>query len=279
MEKFISIPNSINELTGANRFNLVALFATLKSHICNRELSVKRYTVALAKELGISVEAVKKLIPCLKETGLLIDITKSEEDANGVILEHKCNVYQFKDDMKSPYIMIAPKFLKAPITSKLKGFILILRSLCKNGSNVVRFKNKKELRELLKIGNAQTLNKYLEELEGSDIVTINEDSIVFNREYFYLYNPNNNLTDEQKLYCYIWDYCYINGVVPPMKHLNGRTCDKTLAFMAMELKGNTVNIKERIPNLPKEVTLEYFYKALCNEKREIHKKFEYEFTL
>lgn len=279
MEKFISIPNSISELKGANRFNLVALFATLKSHICTRDFLVKRYTKALADELDISVEAVKKLIPCLKQTGLLIDITKSEEDANGVILEHKCNVYHFKNDMHGDYMMVAPKLLKAKISSKLKGFILILRSFCKNGSNVVRFKNKSELRELLKIGDIRTLNNFLEELKGCDIATINEDSIVFNREYFYLYNPNSNLTDEQKLYCYLWDYCYINGVVPPMKHLNGRTCDKTLAFMAMELKGTTVNIKERIPNLPEEVTLEYFYKALCNEKREIHKKFEYEFTL
>lgn len=37
--------------------------------------------------------------------------------------------------------------------------------------------------------------------------------------------------------------------------------------MAMELKGKEVKIEEKVPTLPEDVTLEYFYKALCNRER------------
>lgn len=139
---------------------------------------------------------------------------------------------------------------------------------CWKGTNFIpHYGQQADLAKLLGVGKNQ-IGKHLRALEQAGFITFIGDSLIINRDYFPLFIINN---DWNSTYSIIYDYCIEKGVLPPYKgskSANSRTYlliyERTISY-CMKHKINFRSLLEQhCSNLPTEVSMEYFAKALFN---------------
>ena len=236
----------------------------------------------ISEKLGISLSTVKRSVAKLKKNKNLIDKVIS----NNVIAEGsyktynkyhvaKCNenffyIYNsfFNDDMN---------IAKASERTKLKNFLLKLKTICKKETNKYISEspyldglNKTELSKKLGI-DTKTLNKNLEmAVNAGQIKYITNGLLILNKSIIPDFKKDDTNT---RIYHIIYDWCIDNDVAPPdrndeitvMEDGSVRRRNRLLAELACKLvymKDEEIRslLTNRITS--EEITLEYIVKVL-----------------
>ena len=236
----------------------------------------------ISEKLGISLSTVKRSVAKLKKNKNLIDKVIS----NNVIAEGsyktynkyhvaKCNenffyIYNsfFNDDMN---------IAKASERTKLKNFLLKLKTICKKETNKYISEspylgglNKTELSKKLGIA-TKTLDKYLEmTVNAGQIKYITNGLLILNKSIIPDFKKDDTNT---RIYHIIYDWCIDNDVAPPdrndeitvMEDGSVRRRNRLLAELACKLvymKDEEIRslLTNRITS--EEITLEYIVKVL-----------------
>ena len=236
----------------------------------------------ISEKLGISLSTVKRSVAKLKKNKNLIDKVIS----NNVIAEGsyktynkyhvaKCNenffyIYNsfFNDDMN---------IAKASERTKLKNFLLKLKTICKKETNKYISEspyldglNKTELSKKLGI-DTKTLNKNLEmAVNAGQIKYITNGLLILNKSIIPDFKKDDTDT---RIYHIIYDWCIDNGVVPPDRNDEIKIMEdgsiRRKNSLLLEIAGKLDYMKdEEIRSLltnritSKEITLEYIAKVL-----------------
>ena len=244
----------------------------------------------IAEKLGISLSTVKRSVSRLKNNKNLIDKVIS----NNVIAEgsyktynkyhvEKCNenffyIYNsfFNDDMN---------IAKASERTKLKNFLLKLKTICKKETNKYISENpyldglnKTELSKKLGI-DTKTLDKYLKiAVNAGQIKYITNGLLILNKSIIPDFKKDDTDT---RIYHIIYDWCIDNGVVPPDRNDEITVMEdgsvRRRNSLLIEIAGKLDYMKdEEIRSLltnritSEEITLEYIAKVLNinNKKKE-----------
>ncbi|MBU8981868.1 MarR family transcriptional regulator [Bacteroides nordii] len=244
----------------------------------------------ISEKLGISLSTVKRSVAKLKNNKNLIDKVIS----NNVIAEGsyktynkyhvaKCNenffyIYNsfFNDDMN---------IAKASERTKLKNFLLKLKTICKKETNKYISEspyldglNKTELSKKLGI-DTKTLNKNLEmAVNAGQIKYITNGLLILNKSIIPDFKKDDTDT---RIYHIIYDWCIDNGVVPPDRNDEIKIMEdgsiRRKNSLLLEIAGKLDYMKdEEIRSLltnritSEEITLEYIAKVLNinNKKKE-----------
>ena len=236
----------------------------------------------ISEKLGISLSTVKRSVAKLKNNKNLIDKVIS----NNVIAEgsyktynkyhvEKCNenffyIYNsfFNDDMN---------IAKASERTKLKNFLLKLKTICKKETNKYISEspyldglNKTELSKKLGI-DTKTLNKNLEmAVNAGQIKYITNGLLILNKSIIPDFKKDDTDT---RIYHIIYDWCIDNGVVPPDRNDEIKIMEdgsiRRKNSLLLEIAGKLDYMKdEEIRSLltnritSEEITLEYIAKVL-----------------
>lgn len=271
MESYITLTKDINKINGNNKLETVLAIAGIK-FIGNYTTNITETTREwIAEKTGITFRTVKSIIPKLQTNAGFI-FNK---------IESKCkhpNKYYFNAD-KENYFFIRNTFFNEDIDTKLKGLLLLIKSVCKKETNKYISEspylgglNKAELSKNLGI-DTKTLNKYLEmAVNAGQIKLITNGLLILNKSII----PDFKEADsDTRIYHVIYNWCIDNDIVPPDRNdeiivmANGtiRRRNKLLTEIAYKLSSMTDDeikclLKNRITSNPKEVTLEYIAAVL-----------------
>lgn len=272
MSYYIQIPNRINQLTKRTKLEEIFTYAVIRSQIKDNSYKAVMLKIQLADLMGVNERTIYNYIDTLKESKLILDVTKRYGTG-----EYSHNVYQF-DYLDNEYFVITPDFITDnTISARLKGLLLLMKTYCLKGTNYMPFKSQAELASILHIGKNQ-ISKYLKELQAKGLIEINNDTLYLPDEYFPFNWAIDDSYKELKGKCYkaICDYCKSQKVVPPVKDAD--TNDMSIiasVYLSDPRKDITRDLMERCPKLPKDVSMNYFTKALTNKKAIKHDRQEY----
>lgn len=183
------------------------------------------------------------------------------------------NIYHFTE---KKFVIIKEDFLKVNADKKLKALVILLKLLCFKNSNKLAY-NKAQLCELLNMSRP-TLNKYLKAAIEAGLIKYNKNCIEITCAGVTASAVNfNKLSDGDKAYAVISNYCEARGVKAP--RYNGRLVNE-LNLAWNEGKDNNVNyavvnIIKRLNRcnikVGKSYSLAYFLKVLLNTKLDIRR--------
>lgn len=213
----------------------------------------------LAKLCNVDERTIYNYIDRLMSVGLFSLLNNKKKQLKG---DHRYNVYLFPY-IKDNCMLIDPSFIEDEnFTTEEKGVMLFIKANCEKGTNHFHFKSLAELKAKIGVGKNSTIIK---DLESKGYVRIIGDAIIITCDAFPLYlngNPKNFI------YHHIYKYCLYKGVVPPIKE------EKALFNLKTKYPDGYTRLKEdllcKCKNLPNEISLNYFCKALLNmipEKR------------
>lgn len=265
MSTFIQIPNKINQLTKKSKLNEIYTYAAIRSQIKDRTLQAAYPQEQLAKLLGVGDRTIRSYINELETAGLITEIKKQYGKG-----EYAHNVYQM-EYLAKEYFILDPAFITDDtISACLKGLLLLMKTYCIKGTNYIRFNSREHLSEMLHIGKNQLPN-YLKELEEKGFIRFIGNTLHLPLLYFKLFIKDNSCNE---LYQTIYEYCLSQNVTPPYRDVDTRDMEMigerfyTPEDLLSALRG-------RCPQLPEQVSLAYFTKALVNKKRKMEKPVEY----
>lgn len=271
MESYITLTKDINKIKGNNKLETVLAIAGIK-FIGNYKTNITETTREwIAEKTGITFRTVKSIIPKLQTNAGFI-FNK---------IESKCkhpNKYYFNAD-KENYFFISNTFFNEDIDTKIKGLLLLIKSVCKKETNKYISEtpylgglNHSELSKKLGI-DTKTLNKYLEmAVNAGQIKLITNGLLILNKSII----PDfKEVYSDTKIYHIIYNWCIDNDIVPPDRNDeitvigNGtiRRRNSLLTEIAFKL-GNMTDeeikclLINRITSKPKEITLEYIAAVL-----------------
>lgn len=271
MESYITLTKDINKIKGNNKLETVLAIAGIK-FIGNYKTNITETTREwIAEKTGITFRTVKSIIPKLQTNAGFI-FNK---------IESKCkhpNKYYFNAD-KENYFFISNTFFNEDIDTKIKGLLLLIKSVCKKETNKYISEtpylgglNHSELSKKLGI-DTKTLNKYLEmAVNSGQIKYITDGLLILNKSIIPDFKEAESYT---RIYHIIYNWCIDNDIVPPDRNDeitvmgNGtiRRRNRLLTEIAFKL-GNMTDeeikclLTNRITSKPKEITLEYIAAVL-----------------
>ena len=267
MSKFIQIPiEIIYKLTSRCKHKEAFVYAAIRSQIKDRTRTASYPMADLAKLCNVDERTIYNYIDNLYSVGLFSLLDNKKKQLKG---DHRYNVYQFPY-IKDNCLLLSPSFIEdESLTAEEKGVMLFIKANCDKGTNHFHFKSMAELKAKIGIGKNNTIIK---DLESKGYVRIIDKAIIITCDAFPLYligNPDNDI------YQHIYNYCLYKGVVPPMKE------EKSLSYLKMNYNNDYKRLKEdllnKCSNLPCDVSLRYFCKALLNMMPE--KRTNLEFTM
>jgi len=268
MKKFIQVPNNITtKLTKKSKHKTTYLYVMIRNEIKdkNREASITE--LELSYKLKLDEKTIYNYIGEMKEVGLISDITKKKQ----IDGDMRYNVYSFPKINGDNFIVLPSLVDDLSLTAEEKGVMLFIKANCIAGTNHFLFKSMAELKAKTGVGKNSTVIK---DLESKGYVRIIDKAIIITNDAFPLYLNENS---ENNIYGIIYNYCLYKGVVPPMKDVNSMC----LFYLKTKYIDGSTGLKEdlhsKCTNLPSDVSLNYFCKALLNKMPEKHIK--YEFTM
>ncbi|MEJ8740823.1 MarR family transcriptional regulator [Phocaeicola sp. HCN-6420] len=269
MESYITLTKDIHKIKGNNKLETILAIAGIKStgnYKTNIAETTREY---IAAKTRISFRTVKSIVPRLIENADFI-FDKIETRIKSP------NRYYFKKDGEN-YFFVLNSFFNETIDTKIKGLLLLIKSVCKQETNKYISEkpykgalNHSELASKLGI-DVKTLDKYLEKaIKEGQIKMIPKGLLILNKSIIPDFKSNDQLS---RLYHIIYDWCLDNDVIPPDRNdeitqsSNGQTKRNNPVLNAILCK--TANMSdEEIRSLlnkrivSKDVTLKYIAKAL-----------------
>ncbi len=269
MESYITLTKDINKITGNNKLETVLAIAGIK-FIGNYTTNITETTREwIAEKTGITFRTVKSITPKLQTNAGFI--------FNKIETKTKCpNKYYFKKD-KENFFFIRNTFFSEDIDTKIKGLLLLIKSVCKKETNKYISEspylgglNHTELSKKLGI-DIGTLNKYLKiAIKAGQIKLITNGLLILNKSII----PDFKEADsDTRIYHIIYDWCIDNNIIPPDRNdeitimTNGTIRRRN--WLLNEIVGKLSNMSdENIKSLlankitSKEITLEYIATVL-----------------
>ena len=267
MSNYIQVPNDITtKLTKRSKFKTAFLYVYIRNQINNHRdtLNAKEKTkLKYGEALNLDKKTIYTYIKDLYDVGLISGIGKEWG------IDHRYNVYHFPEINGGNFIVL-PSFIEDPyLTTEEKGVMLFIKANCYYGTNHFHFKSMAELKAKIGVGKNSTI---IRDLESKGYIRIIGKAIIIISDAFPLYlndNPENNI------YSIIYNYCLYKGVVPPMKDIDS----KCLFYLKTKYIDGHTGLEEdlfsKCKNLPFDISLNYFCKALLNKMPEKHTKFEF----
>ncbi|MBP3789936.1 MAG: hypothetical protein J6I52_10010 [Prevotella sp.] len=262
MSNFIQVPNEIiTKLTSRSKHEEAFVYAAIRSQIkdCTRTAS---YSMAdLADLCNVKEKNIFNYIERLESVGLFSLLKDKKKQSSG---DHRYNVYQFPY-IKDNCIIIDPAFVnkdQSELTAEQRGIMLFIKANCIDGTNHFQFKSKEELANMIGVGKNR-ITSVIDGLEAMGSIRIINHTIIITDSNFPLYL---NGTPTNYIYHLIYNYCLYKEVEPPIKH---KMC---LTYLNMKYNNRYKELKEdlldKCKNLPNDVSLHYFCKALLNKMPE-----------
>lgn len=269
METYITLTKDIHNVRGNNKLETVLAIAGIKS-IGNYKTNITETTREfIAEKTGISFRTIKSIVPKLMENAdFIFDKIETKIKAP--------KVYHFRKDEEN-YFFVLNSFFNEAIDSKIKGLLLLIKSVCKQETNKYISEkpykgelNHSELASKLEI-DVKTLDKYLNKaIKEGQIKMIPKGLLILNKSIIPDFKGNDQLN---RLYHIIYDWCLDNNVVPPDRNDNitktGNGQIKRNNPVLNTILCKTANMPdEEIRSLltrrivSKDITLEYIAKAL-----------------
>lgn len=269
METYITLIKDIHNIKGNNKLETVLAIAGIKSagnYKTNITETTREY---IAEKTGISFRTVKSIVPRLMENADFI-FDKIETRIQSP------NRYYFKKDEEN-YFFVLNSFFNEAIDTKIKGLLLLIKSVCKQETNKYISEkpykgelNHSELASKLGI-DIKTLDKYLEKaIKEEQIKMMPKGLLILNKSIIPDFKSNDQLS---RLYHIIYGWCLDNDVIPPdrndeiTKSVNGQIKRNNPVLNAIMYKIANMT-DEEIRSLltrrivSKDITLEYIAKAL-----------------
>lgn len=269
MESYITLTKDIHKTKGNNKLETILAIAGIKStgnYKTNITETTREY---IAEKTGISFRTIKSIVPDLmKNADFIFDKIETRIKSP--------NRYYFKKDEEN-YFFVLNSFFNEAIDTKIKGLLLLIKSVCKQETNKYisekPYKGKLNHSELAgKLGiDVKTLDKYLEKaIKEGQIKMIPKGLLILNKSIIPDFKDNDQLN---RLYHIIYDWCLDNDVIPPDKNDNitktGNGQIKRNNPVLNAILCRTANMSdEEIRSLltkrivSKDITLEYIAKAL-----------------
>ena len=157
-------------------FYCLALKADLKTY----ESRIKQTT--LANEYGIKdTDQIRDWLYKFQAQGLVRIVKLNIKGQYGKF--QRCRYFLNTDN----YVMVSEILKDEPISTQLKGFLILLKCRCLNGTNTTKYSQNK-LAEEMKIGKS-TISNYMKEAIDKGYITKDENGIHLIREdIFYIAN-------------------------------------------------------------------------------------------
>lgn len=258
------IPKSIvNFQTGNSKPVDIYVWATIKccsnhktdiSHITEEKLSLLT---------GLDERTVRRSIKRLKDAGYLTVQTTVKEDANRGFIRR--NSYYIKPASKN-YFFLYNSFFKKNYPAKIAGFLLLLKSVCLNNTDTVQWSNSQIAKAVGLSRNTTTA--LLNECLRLGLIKAIENGYELTAGCFI--NSAVRKTDAG-IYREICDFCKVKSVAIP--NWDKRVMSVLLTkYNAIEVSSTepislTYQLNKRCKNLPEQVSLAYFVKALDMQER------------
>lgn len=275
MKNYTIITKEINTYnTGNNICTDIYIYAYIK--LCsNFKTGISNISEnKLSKLTGIPIDTIKNIIPRLKDNPKLVKITTAISKTNNEYI--KKNIYTFNTDPDN-YFFVDNRFYHLELPIKVKGFLLLLKSICYNGTNQITTirssrngkANITEIADKLNL-DRKTVTALLNECISLGQIKEIQKGYIITNDCFPL-----NIADTEKNYIYntICTYCTNKSIVPPKrdeKQLNKLWMKYNIPENELpkdqKYMGISYQLNERCKTLPDKVTLNYFVKALCNIK-------------
>lgn len=279
MESYITLTKDIHKIKGNNKLETILAIAGIKS-IGNYKTNITETTREyIAERTGISFRTIKSIVPKLMENADFI-FNKIEKEVKSP------NRYYFKKNEEN-YFFVLNSFFSETIDTKIKGLLLLIKSVCKQETNKYisekPYKGELNHSELAcKIGiDVKTLDKYLEKaIKEEQIKMIPKGLLILNRSIIPDFKDNDQ---PSRLYHIIYSWCLDNDVIPPdrndniIKSENGLIKRNNPVLNAILYKTATLSeeeIKNRLTERvkSKDITLEYIARILNTNIQKTEKK-------
>ena len=272
MSTFTKMPSSLIQLKTKSNFLEVYTYFLIKDQFKDNSLTTSISEEELAKEVGVTNVTISKYIKDL--TPYFKEITKKKNEKQ----EHYYNVYHFTQLKKDFSIVLHTLKDDTELTPEEKGILIKIKLVCENGTNFIKYGSKKELAKNIGIGINQ-INSKLQPLIDKGYLKYIGKSLHLNPIHFPLSLNIDNSTDGTTNYIYaiIYQFCLNNEVCPPLRD------SKALSYLIAKYPNVDSSLKndlvKKCSNLPKEVSLDYFIKALENKKVERKEPLEWNFII
>ena len=254
MSNFIQVPNEIiTKLTNRSKHKIAYLYVYIRNQINDNRstLNAKEKTkLKYGEALNLDEKTIYNYIKELTSLDLIMGIRKDWG------IDHRYNVYHFPEINGDNFIVL-PSFIDdSNLTTEEKGVMLFIKANCIDGTNHFHFKSMAELKAKVGVGKNSTV---IRDLESKGCVRIIDNTIIITCDAFPLYLNGN---PENYIYHLIYKYCLYKGIVPPMKNSKSLFLLKTKYVDGKT--GLVEDLLNKCNNLPDEVSLDYFSKALVN---------------
>ena len=269
MSKFIQVPNDIvTKLTTRSKHKEAFVYAAIRSQIKDKYRTASYTMVDLGELCNETERAIFNYIDRLEGVGLFRLISKKKGDG-----DHRYNVYEFPE-INDNCMILNPDFIKDEnLSAEQKGLLLFIKANCIDGTNHFHFKSKDELAKKIGVGK-NSISSIIRELEEKSCIRIINHTLVLTSGYFPLYL---NGKPENYIYHMIYNYCIYKGSEPPLKDERG------LFYLKTKYVDGHTGLKEdlisKCKNLPCDVSLSYFCKALLNKIPEKYTNMNFEFVM
>lgn len=259
MSLYIQIPNTlIHKLTKKCKLKEIAAYAFIRNETKSdntASLTMEDLGRILGCKTGRSAWNYNK---DLVDAGLLVKIGERKGKA------HKYNVYLFPN-LTEDYSIIRSGLLEdSTLTIEQKGFLILLKTYCKVGTNHIDFISHEHLASTLHMDD-EKLKDMIKSLDGH-IKFIGHALVITNPNIVYVLKEDST---DNIIYKAIYEFCIYKGVVPPEKN---DFQHKNMSIIKCKYANPDQFIKlldERFSSLPPTVTLAYFAQGLVGIKYEI----------
>lgn len=279
MESYITLTKDIHKIKGNNKLETILAIAGIKS-IGNYKTNITETTREyIAERTAISFRTIKSIVPKLMENADFI-FNKIEKEVKSP------NRYYFKKNEEN-YFFVLNSFFSETIDTKIKGLLLLIKSVCKQETNKYisekPYKGELNHSELAgKLGiDVKTLDKYLDiAIKEKQIKMIPKGLLILNKSIILDFKSNDQ---PSRLYHIIYNWCLDNDVIPPdrndniIKSENGQIKRNNPVLNAILYKTATLSeeeIKNRLTERvkSKDITLEYIARILNANIQKTEKK-------
>ena len=253
------IPKSIVTFqTGNNKPVDVYVWATIKccsdhktniSHITEEKLSLLT---------GLDERTIRRSVKRLKDTGYLTVQTTIKEDANRGLIRR--NSYYIKPANKD-YFFLDNSFFNKNYPAKIAGFLLLLKAVCLNNTDIVQWSNSQIAKGIGLSRNTTTT--LLNECRQLGLIKAIAKGYELTAGCFINSAVRKTAAGIYKEIC---EFCKSKKVAPP--NWDKRAMSVLLTkYNAIDVPNTepislTYQLDKRCKNLPEKVSLAYFIKAL-----------------
>jgi hypothetical protein len=258
------ITKLITEYKSNNQFIDLYTYAFIKYKSDNITGTSFILNETISRNLKIPERTLSEIISRLEKYKSLLTIERKpikEYVEKGQYFISK-NIYHFNINPTNFYFL-DNSFFDLELPNEIKGFLLKLKSVCKNDTNKYIAQkpykkgiNKAELAKLLQT-DVKTLNRLLSECETLGQIKPIENGLLITNKCFLLSVKN---TIENTIYNTIYNFCIEKGTTPPEKDIKAIVQIKY--YLDMYGKELTTLLNERCKSLPQSTTLDYFLKVL-----------------